>query len=416
MLDQALRDKVLAQVNRQELIDLASQLVAIPSFKTQETPIAEFLAPWFRERGYDVQLQEVEPGRFQCLAWLRGSGAGQSVMLNGHCDIDPIPLGQQHDPWKAVVEGDRMYGGGIHNMKAGLTAMVMAAEALRRSGVERRGDVLVAAVVGELQLGVGTLHLLKSGVRTDHAIVAEPFGAHCAVTAHCGVAEMAINILGRSAHISRKEEGVDAIAQMTRVWQALQEVEWTCTRRDDMPHLPRLLVGCVIGGSGREHDMLGPNFVSDYVTMLVDVRFLPGQTGESVVADVDRQLKKLQVEDPELVYEIECPPPARWNVGRAVFNAWEVPVTLDIVQAVVSNYRAVTGNEPQLVGVRIPHSYAGNDTAHLWEAGIPCVLYGPCGGRGARGEPPDQWMSIDEMELSCKVAACAALEMINRSS
>src|SRR5438034_597011 len=71
---------VLGHVDRQELIDLASALIRIPSFKTEETPVALFLEAFFRQRGHDVDLHEIEPGRFQTIATLRGTGGGASLM------------------------------------------------------------------------------------------------------------------------------------------------------------------------------------------------------------------------------------------------------------------------------------------------------------------------------------------------
>jgi acetylornithine deacetylase len=59
----------------------------------------------------------VEPGRFQTIGILRGSGGGKSLMLNGHIDIDPIVMGWRRDPWASEIDGDRLYGGGIRNMK-----------------------------------------------------------------------------------------------------------------------------------------------------------------------------------------------------------------------------------------------------------------------------------------------------------
>src|SRR5216117_2327107 len=81
---------VLGHVDRHELIDLAGALIRIPSFKTEETPVALFLEAFFRRRGYDVDLQEIEPGRFQTIATLRGTGGGASLMLNGHTDINAL--------------------------------------------------------------------------------------------------------------------------------------------------------------------------------------------------------------------------------------------------------------------------------------------------------------------------------------
>src|SRR6266478_6545287 len=67
---------VSALVDPAELVDLAGALIRIPSFKTEETPVARFLDGFFRARGYEVDLQEIEPGRFQTIATLRGTGGG----------------------------------------------------------------------------------------------------------------------------------------------------------------------------------------------------------------------------------------------------------------------------------------------------------------------------------------------------
>src|SRR5213593_3770594 len=212
---------VLAHVDKRELIDLASALIRIPSFKTEETPVALFLQEFFRSRGYDVELQEIEPGRFQTIATLRGRGGGASLMLNGHTDINALTRRWRRDPWTPSLEGDRLYGHGVQNMKGGLASIVMAAEAVRRSGVRRAGDLVVACVAGETQGGEGTHYLMQSGLRTDAAVVAEPFGADNLATVHSGIVHMAVHAYGVTGHIGRLEGTVNAIHKMTAVIEAL---------------------------------------------------------------------------------------------------------------------------------------------------------------------------------------------------
>ena len=139
-MEHTLEQRVLAHVDQAAMIELASALIRIPSFKTEETPVARFLADFFRPRGYQVDLQEIEPGRLQTIATLKGTGGGASLMLNGHIDINALTLRWTRDPWTPTVEGDRLYGHGIQNMKGGLTSIIMAAEAIRRSGVRPAGD------------------------------------------------------------------------------------------------------------------------------------------------------------------------------------------------------------------------------------------------------------------------------------
>jgi hypothetical protein len=110
MTDRAVQQRVFAEIDATDLVDLASALIRIPSFKTEETPVARFLVQFFRERDYRVELQEIEPGRFQTLATLPGTGGGASLMLNGHTDINALTRRWRRDPWTPVLEGESIGG------------------------------------------------------------------------------------------------------------------------------------------------------------------------------------------------------------------------------------------------------------------------------------------------------------------
>ncbi len=403
--------KVIDQVDEKEIVGLASELIKIPSFKPEETPVATFLADFFGEKGYKVELQEVEPGRFQTIATLEGTGGGPSLMLNGHTDINSLTRRWRRDPWSPVVEGDRLYGHGVQNMKGGLASIIMAAEAVRTSGVRLRGDLVVACVLGETQGGEGTNFLMASGLRTDMAVVAEPFGASNLVTVHSGIVHMAIHTYGVTGHVRQLEGTVNAVVKMTAIINALQQVEFTCQPREDLPDLPKLNVGSVIGGLGEDYILVEPPYIPDMCTIIVDVHFLPGQTVDSIVADIRRVLDPLLAEDPELSYEIEIPPPDFFKGRRRlVMDPLDVPQDAEIVQAVARSHEDVTGQTPQAIGTVLPYSYTANDTCHLWNAGIPCLLYGPSVIRGS-GDEDDSCVIISEMVQCTKVIALTALDV-----
>ena len=413
-MDQTTIESILSQVDETAIVELASDLVRIPSFKPDETGVAKFLEGFFQERGYQVDLQEVEPGRFQTIATLPGSGGGSSLMLNGHTDINSLTRRWRRDPWTPTVEGDRLYGHGIQNMKGGLASIIMAAEAVRLSQAEMKGDLVVACVVGETQGGEGTHFLMESGLRTDMAVVAEPFGAHNLVTVHCGVAHMAIHTYGITGHIRQVESTVNAIYMMNKVIDRLQQVQFTYQPRQDMEALPRLNVGGIIGGLGADYVLVEPPYVPDICTIIVDVHFVPGQTADSILADLHRALDPLRDEAPGLNFEIEMPPPASFKGRRRlVMNPLDVPLDTYIVEAVARNYEVVAGNPPQAVGSILPFTYTANDTCHLWESGIPCLLYGPGVIRGNADED-DSCVIISEMVHCTKVLALTALEVCNR--
>src|SRR5262245_36401797 len=405
---------VLAQVDPSELVDLASALIRIPSFKTEETPVALFLEEFFTQRGYEVDLQEIEPGRLQTIAILRGTGGGASLMLNGHTDINALTLRWRRDPWVPSLEGDRLYGHGVQNMKGGLASIIMAAEAVRRSGVRLAGDLVVACVAGETQGGEGTHALMERGFRSDAAVVAEPFGADHLVTVHSGIVHMAIHTYGVTGHIGRLEGTVNAVSAMTTVIEALQRVQFGHPPRPDLPAFPRLNIGSILGGRGRDYVLVEPPYVPDLCTIIVDVHFVPGQTVEAIVADIRRVLDPLGARDRTLRYEIEIPPPAHFKGRRRlVMDPFDMPVDAPIVQAVARSYRAVTGEEPKAIGTVLPHSYSADDTCHLWKAGIPCLLYGPGVIRGGADED-DACVLVSEMEKVTSVLAVTAVDVCQR--
>ena len=133
------------------------------------------------------------------------------------------------------------------------------------------------------------------------AVVPEPFGSENVVTVHAGVLEMAVHVLGNSRHISRKGGGRRRHRHNV---QGRAQPSTTSTLPSNpaptSPAFPRINVGAIIGGRGRDYDLRGPNFVSDFCTVIVDVRYLPGMTSQSVKADIQRALDAIAAADPEL--------------------------------------------------------------------------------------------------------------------
>ena len=402
-----IQQKVLDRIDDEEIVRLASDLIRVPSFTTEETPCAEWIANYLGDQGLSPELQEIEPGRKQTVARLRGTGGGRSIMLNGHIDIDPLASGWTRDPFVPWIADGKIFGHGVFNMKAGVTACILATLALKRSAVHLRGDVILACVAAELNSGVGTIHAIKNGYRTDMAVIPEPYGADTIITKHTGSMDVVVHTLGRATHIGKKEQGSDAIAKMMRAITAINAMKMTAVHDPDLPGLPRLNVGSVIGGRGRNHNLRGAYTVSDFCTAYVNVRFNTSQSGETILADFRRILDVLKVDDPEFQYEIEFPPELSRGLGRLAKAAVDVPLTEPVVQMVKHHLKALSGRDPKYFGVRLPQSYAGNDTTHLWQAGIPCCLYGPGGGYT---DYHDVHTILDDLFLVTRVLALTALE------
>jgi acetylornithine deacetylase len=357
-----------------------------------------------------VTLQEVEPGRKQVIARLKGQGKGKSMIFNGHLDIDPITASWKWDPYEPKVEGNRLWGAGIHNMKSGDAAMMCAALALKRSKVKLYGDLIVECVVGELQGGVGTVHALKEGVWADMAIVPEPYSVDNILTKCVGVHDFAIHTIGRSEHISRMEESINAITKMRKVLDRLDKMKFEA-RDPDLPGAPRWVAGSIIGGRNREYDLAGPYNIPDFCTIIVDFRYPSGYEIEEINERMVTMLEEIAANDPEFKYEFEYPIDPKWRVGGIVMPPMGVSADSEVVKLLKENHRKVTGLYPKKIGAVPPRSYCGNDTAHLAKAGIECCLYGP------RGYPDEaeKHVRIDEMVVCSKTMCLTGYEVLTKA-
>jgi acetylornithine deacetylase len=379
--DKAQLNRVLDGVALDEVAGLTEGLANIPSFSGDEAPAAEYVAQRMRAWGFDeVILQEAERGRPNAIGILRGDGSGIRLMYNGHLDIDPIPNGYDRPLWQCFREGNSLFGVGIGNMKAGDAAMIMAAVALKRSGIKLKGDLIVACVVGELQGGIGTACLLEHGPLPEAAIVPEPTNLQIR-TLHAGVLELLVTLRGRAvwAGQTHKYKWVNAIEKALTAMRALHRLRFTHTPHPELPGLPRIHVGSIKGGLTRDYHMWRPAFVADCCTLAIDVRTHPGMTQSGVVADLRACLDKLAAEDPDFQYELELPPrtyEAPWRAMKLYMPPLELPKDHPLVNLTARRHMQVTG-ESAKIGLHIPGSHAGADSGHLWQRGIPCFNYGP---------------------------------------
>jgi acetylornithine deacetylase/succinyl-diaminopimelate desuccinylase-like protein len=267
-------------------------------------------------------------------------------------------------------------------MKAGVAAMASAAGAVARSKVALRGDLIVAGVVGELQGGIGTTHHLKQGLVPDYAIVPEPTLLNIR-TLHAGLVQFLVSVRGKacwagSVHIYPH---VNAVEKICKVIEALRNISISAAPHPEIPHLPRKHIGNLIGALTKDYLLWRPSYVPDYATVVFEVRTVPGQTVEDILADLHRVLDPLQAEDPELDIEIEPPPAAYREPWRGMIEMppLELPKDDPLVGMVHRHHVAVLGNEPERIGFVDPGSYAGADSGHLQQAGAHVLNYGPTG-------------------------------------
>ena len=396
---------ILEHIQDHESIELSQQLIRIPSFLWRESAIGRWLADWMSQRGYDAQLQAV-PLRdgsvtHQAIGVLRGDGSGTSLMLCGHTDTsdwngEVFRRDQwRYDPFGAEINDGMIYGLGALNMKAGLASMLIAGEAIRRSGKLLKGDLILACVVGETGGGVGALHLLESGCRPDYCIVTEAGNLDVGVIS-VGYVQGQIRVLGEFKH---RVPYVNPIEKVTKVIDAFSPSYVQIPRKEDggwlryqphplIPGYPSMAIRNI------EH-------YQDVTTVTFDLRIIPGMTENTVREDMQARLEQIRQEDCEFEYELLIPQSDQQpNMPARKATSLDAPVVTELIVA----HGQVTGVEPRVgAGHRIG---ATADTCHFKGVGITCVEYGP--GFIPVWPMVDECVTIDQVLTATKTLALTA--------
>ena len=354
---------------------LLAELVAIDSVNPRLVPggageaeVARFVGGWMEARGLEVEVSDAEPGRPNAVGRARGSGGGRTLLLNAHMDV--VGVDGMSDPFRPRVEGDRLYGRGAYDMKAGLAAIMVAAAAAAERGLA--GDVVVAAVCDEEYASAGAQAVAQT-VTADAAIVTEPTGAEVNVAvAHKGFTWHRIVVAGRAAHGSRPQDGVDAIARMGHVLVGLEQMSAELAAREGHPLLgPGSIHASIIDG-GRELSTY-----PDSCRLQLERRTLPGETAESVEAELSAMLDAITDAGHDLSAELHT---------TLVRDPFEV----DADSAIVTAAREALGRDVPVIGVPF-----WADSAIFSAAGIPTVIFGP-GGEGAHADV--EWVDLNQLD------------------
>jgi acetylornithine deacetylase/succinyl-diaminopimelate desuccinylase-like protein len=406
----SLQESVLAHLADDEPVALAQQLIRIPSFLWHESEVGRWIAHWLTMRGFEVTWQEVPLPHLpnhptgvthQAIGRLRGDGSGPSLMLCGHTDTSdwqgrPFREAEwQHDPFGGDIADGYLYGLGAINMKAGVASILMAAEAVRRSGRPLKGDLIVACVVAETGGGVGAVHLIESGLRPDYCIVTEAGNLDVGVIS-VGYVQGKVRVIGEFKH---RVPYINPIEKITKVIQAFSPSYRPIPQGSWLRYEPHPLIPGFPAMAVRNIEHF-----QNTTTLTFDLRIVPGMTEASVRADMTRLLDSIAA-DPEFAYELIIPQSAQ-QPNMPARDA--TPVDAPVVASLIRSHAAVTGKQPNVgAGHRIG---ATADTCHFKGVGIQCVEYGP--GFIPIWPMVDECVEISQIVTATKVLAVTAAELV----
>ncbi|HET9896096.1 MAG TPA: M20/M25/M40 family metallo-hydrolase [Streptosporangiaceae bacterium] len=367
-----------------QVIDLLGDLIRIESVTptlvlngSGEQSIARFIADWLAgiraDVPVEVEIDEVEPGRPNVLARLRGSGGGRTLCLNAHTDT----AGYEAWPDDALVPrvvGNRIYGLGASDDKSGCAAAMLALRTVARSGTRLTGDLLVAFVADAEGFSIGSQHLACQG-GIDAAIVIEPQPVNYLVVEHQGLGRIDVVTRGVAAHGSAPDAGVDAIVHMAEVITRLHELDRTKFQSN-----PSLLNGRVVFHTATISG--GTNYATypDFAKLGIEIGTMPGERLSDRVAEIEAIFAEVAKAEPGFDAELEV----RLDREPFVARGHEALQT-----EVVAAMTGVLGSKPVITGMN-----AWRDAALMQAAGIPTLLMGSTGGNSHTAL---EWTSISDV-------------------
>ncbi len=396
-----------------ERIEFLQELVRTPSMTGNEGRIQELLESAFKRAGLGVRTQSLDADRIakflptvagsdlserpNVIGVLPGSGGGRSLLLNAH--VDTVLPGDDarwtYPPFSGeLVDGD-VWGLGACDMKAGLVACLYALVAIRDAGIELRGDVVLAATVGEESGGAGAIGYALDAAPSDAAIVAEPTGLAIA-PAHAGAAQWRVTLEGRSAHACLREVGVSAIDKFVALHEFLYayereriaavQHELFATVGNPVP----LNVGIVHGGDWAIA-------VPDRATVEGRLGMVPGEDIDAVCDDFAARIGRWAENDEWLR---DHRPVVEWTGVR--FAPSEVSRDHDLVKTAATAFAATQDRRPEISGMTY-----GTDMTHFNRiARIPTILFGP--GDMALAHRNDERVPVEHVHAATGVLAATA--------
>jgi acetylornithine deacetylase/succinyl-diaminopimelate desuccinylase-like protein len=368
------------RIDRERLVDTASRLVNVHSFTGDEQRLAELMISLYDALGLQVQRQQVEDNRANALGTWAGTGGGPSLMFNGHLDTSY----SGREPWLRNVPGfqpdaferdGRLYGLGISNMKGALACYLEAVRALQDAGVRLRGDVLIAAVSGEIEktqygdatgaeyrgYAAGTRHLVSHGGVADMCLLGEPTEGKV-VLGHFGALWLRIRVHGNFVHtaFSEGKRGQNSILRAHEVLDAVQE--WIPTWEEDPANSYRgtkaiVNVGAIEGGFGWRVSR-----TPHHTDLFLDIRVPPTKEMGVAKREVLEWVRSLASRFPDYGIEGEVYVTAP---GAEIEEGHELVAAIDVA------HEQVFGSPPERDVTRW-----FSDASALTRYGIPTVNYG----------------------------------------
>ena len=376
------------QVNRESLLSLAKDVISYQTDRDNEGALAQYLADRLRSNGLQVHDEDVVAGRPNVIVRVPGRDSSQlPLVINAHMDGAYHLGGWSRDPLEGWVEGDKLFGAAASDMKGGLASMVSAIESAAKDKSLPR-DLILHAVMHHDTVGLGAKYVLASeGPFEGFGICGEPTNMGVVYT-HGGAVKFKITVTGKASHISRIEDGVDALSAAVAIYSKIPQIKLTHKNHEVLTELPRVLVGVLNGG-------IAAGCIAPEASMLGDVRTLPDMTRETVYDDLKKLVDEFAVDG--CTYKIKLTAVQKSFVGKKEST---------LMTALGNSYKKVRGSEIEVI-TKMPTQAFVTDTADMSAIGLEALVFGP----GDWKYLPDEFISIKDMGDAAQIYLNTAYEL-----
>ena len=363
--------------------------VEVKSETCTEGPGSDFLAELIKREGFEVAMDDVEPGRPNVYTRIAGTGGGPTLAFNGHTDT--IPIGNSTPPSR---DGDWIIGRGTEDMKGGLVAMVHAASALKKAGIELAGDLWLTGVIGHeapegKKEGPKRLieHLRSRRIPADAIIIVEGPCAIWAASLGSAIFNFEIKDDRGPIHTIKVPYDTNPAYWVGRLLTELQEREEQFKKQPAHPLCGRQLynVGMVHGG-----DYM--NRLPASFSITGTRRWTPGTT-----------LSDIRAEFQEICDRYSEQSGLHWTYSiEGEREPFETPADHALVEALIGSAETVSGKPPEIIGMGL----VGDANLYDNDGGVKTVYYGPA---HQTAHSDHEQVSVSQLTHCAQVYALAAV-------
>jgi succinyl-diaminopimelate desuccinylase len=385
--------ELINAVQETELVEYCREMLRIKSVNPpgDEMAMAEYVANMLKSTGLEVELLKHSASRASVLAILRGSGEVPALLYSAH--LDTVPLGAEewiHEPFAAETLDGKIWGRGSADMKGGLAALLMMAKIMANSGLSIKGDLIFAITAGEEIDSLGAKSIASyPGLGPVQAIIVPEPSYNDIYIAEKGALWLEISTYGKTAHGSMPALGKNAVLMMVELIKGLEKISISFESHALLGGFS-MSINTISGG-------IKTNVVPDRCVVSIDMRTVPGQDHDDIIARFQGLIKDLGSRDPDFKASVEIT-----NDRPPIETSAKEPAVKMMVDIVAD----ITGELPVPKGVNYYTDAA--TLAPVFKA--PMIICGP--GHPGLAHQPNENVEIEKLVQAAKIYTSATLQFL----